>query len=165
MKNDSYSHIEFKGKRLVDGAWVCGDLIKEGRRAYIRPYDEGFVVNGTAKSDHVILSGMKAFDVDVDTVSRYAGVVDADGNNIYVNDIIIAMVPPFTRRGKLVNYGLVCSGGEGSMFGYVLLSPYNGREKWIAFDGRDDEVEYEVVGNEIDDERAGIDKIYASNRT
>mgnify|MGYP000623018483 CR=1 FL=1 len=65
--------IKFKAKRLDNGEWVEGDLMKESYGARI--------IEHTSKVDNWVA-------VDPSTVCQFTGEKDMNGNEIYIGDII-----------------------------------------------------------------------------
>lgn len=84
--------ILFKAKRMDNGEWVEGNLIlsddaEEGYEAIIIPTtDSNMYTKGGAR-------GTVSFEnwhrVNKDTICRYTGLTDTDGNKIWENDIMI----------------------------------------------------------------------------
>ena len=78
---------EYRGKRIDNGEWVYGDLVKyyENQRLFIA-YDEAFYMSESC--------GMKSlqtdrfFEVDPETVGQWSGERNFEGNKIYNGDYI-----------------------------------------------------------------------------
>lgn len=66
-------NIKFKAKRLDNGEWVEGDLMKESYGARI--------IEHTSKADNWIA-------VDPNTVCQYTGLKDCEGKEVWEGDII-----------------------------------------------------------------------------
>lgn len=78
-------NIKFKAKRLDNGEWVEGDLMKEHYGARI--------IEHTSKADNWIA-------VNPSTVCQFTGLKDKDGKPIYEGDIV-----DFGGEGKVVFKG------------------------------------------------------------
>jgi uncharacterized phage protein (TIGR01671 family) len=80
------NEILFRGKRLVDGKWVYGNIVRsrlKGEHFYIKPTGNCFEVNKAGLTKLVVMR-----EVDPDTVGQFTGLVDNDGNKIFDGDIL-----------------------------------------------------------------------------
>lgn len=72
-------NIKFKAKRLDNGEWVYGSLIRSTAGVKERAY---IVDNFSSMSDYSVVG------IDPSTVCIFTGLKDCDGNEIYEGDII-----------------------------------------------------------------------------
>ena len=120
--------IEFRGKRLDNGEWVCGYYVKYG----FIGREKHYIVPDFASDLYVV-------EVDQSTVGQFTGLVDKDMKRIYEHDIIKGHE---WEKGKSHRHiGIVEY--IGSSFRSV------GINKYLGFHGSVDG-SYEVIGNIFD---------------
>lgn len=125
MKTES---IKFKAKRLDNGEWVEGDLMKESYGARI--------IEHTSKADNWVA-------VSPSTVCQFTGIKDCKGNEIWEGDIVRD------------NYDLLCIDNfyevvyieEEGMFAFKSLDKVDNYEPFVNL------FEAYVVGNKFDNEK------------
>lgn len=86
-------NIKFKAKRLDNGEWVEGCLIRSTAGIKERAY---IVDNFSSMSDYSVIS------VDPSTVCQFTGLKDKNGTPIYEGDIVIYKDNNAERRGVIV---------------------------------------------------------------
>lgn len=99
--------ILFKAKRIDNGEWVEGYLFETREHAYIA-YANQF-------DDDLFLSPQNIFiEVDANTICRYTGRTDKNGNKIWENDIVVYDNSPYNvycvpHTGQIVHRnGCLC---------------------------------------------------------
>lgn len=85
-------NIKFKAKRLDNGEWVYGSLIRSTAGVKERAY---IVDNFSSMSDYSVVG------VDTSTVCQFTGLKDKNGTSIYEGDVILYKDNNFERRGDI----------------------------------------------------------------
>lgn len=86
-------NIKFKAKRLNNGEWVYGSLIRSTAGVKERAY---IVDNFSSMSDYSVIG------VDPSTVCQFTGLKDKNGTPIYEGDIVTYKDNNAERRGVIV---------------------------------------------------------------
>ena len=120
-------NIKFKAKRLDNGEWVKGDLMKESYGARI--------IEHTSKADNWVA-------VDPATVCLFTGLKDCDGKEVWEGDIIEGnrKAEIFFAQGAFLIRSIDDNGKE------TLHSLFN----YIEWNGK---LMCRVVGNKFDKEK------------
>jgi len=125
--------IKFRGKTKVTGKWICGDI------AHL--YGDVHIQTDISDNDR---RGTIGWDVDVDTIGQFTGIVDRNGTEIYEGDIIRA----YDSNGKPVLHEVYYFNKEArfatKLIGYENLNEGLLIQKWI------NELDFEIIGNIFD---------------
>lgn len=123
-------NIKFKAKRLDNGEWVEGDLMKESYGARI--------IEHTSKATNWIA-------VDPNTVCQFTGLTDCKGKEVWEGDILSNVTNDSPDGIVVFKYGAFC------------LLAKNGRDFCVALTYLMSEKEslnrFKVVGNKFDKEK------------
>ena len=127
-------NIKFKAKRLDNGEWVYGSLIRSTAGVKERAY---IVDNFSSMSDYSVVG------IDPSTVCQFTGMKDCKGNEIWEGDIVND------------NYDLLCINNlyevvyieEEGTFAFKSLDKVDNYEPFVNL------LEVYVVGNKFDKEK------------
>lgn len=120
-------NIKFKAKRLDNGEWVEGDLMKESYGARI--------IGHTSKADNWIA-------VNPSTICQFTGLKDCEGNEIWEGDIVHDSYDLLCIDNL---YAVVYIEEEGT-FAFKSLDKVDNYEPFVNL------FEVYVVGNKFDEE-------------
>lgn len=85
-------NIKFKAKRLDNGEWIVGSIIRSTAGVKERAY---IVDNFSSMSDYSVVG------VDPSTVCMFTGLTDKNGEPIYEGDIVMHKDNNAERRGDI----------------------------------------------------------------
>jgi uncharacterized phage protein (TIGR01671 family) len=86
---EKMSEIMFRGKRLRDNKWIYGAGVKRHR-------DKVFLIDASNTVLSLAFNIATLVRVNPETVGRYIGIVDDNGDKIFVGDIIRAGTERYT---------------------------------------------------------------------
>ena len=126
--------IKFKAKRLDNGEWIEGSLIKRyfnsKEQAYIMPL---FNTSGD----------IKIIDVNPSTICQFTGIKDCEGNEIWENDILLNVTDDSPDGTVVFRYGAFCLLARNYRDFCVALTYLLSNKKVLN--------RFKVVGNKFDD--------------
>lgn len=144
--------IKFKGKSLMNGQWVTGDLAHS--------LDGKLNILGFVEEEDGRMGFTGVFQVDPSSVCQFTGFLDKNGKEIYEGDVLRSDIYPFscTEDNKYDNYyGAIGWSEEEASFYIVAIKNPMSSVRGIS-DGICDTItqksmqDFEVVGNIHDPE-------------
>lgn len=78
--------IKFRGKSIVSGEWVEGDLIQDTNADN---QEEAWIITDDYSGDVITFGTCQSPQVDINTIGQYTGHKDIDKEEIYGGDIVI----------------------------------------------------------------------------
>lgn len=103
----------YRGKRVDNGEWVKGDLIKSKDKCYIHPQANVFQVNN-ALSKLIVLH-----EVIPETVGQYTGLTDRYGTKIFERDIVDILIENEERGVITYNDGCFIVEADGFILTFI----------------------------------------------
>ena len=134
--------IIFKAKRIDNGEWVEGYLLRDGCTGQYFIHVSGNSVNESDKVNEEGCLRFVAFEVDESTICQYTGLCDKKGQKIWENDIVKHYNVPW--EPAQFTKGVVYWNGENLR--YERSSEYTPEKPATV----NSSCVYEVIGNVFD---------------
>lgn len=117
-------NIKFKAKRLDNGEWVYGSLIRSTAGVKERAY---IIDNFSSMSDYSVVG------IDPSTVCQFTGLRDKNGEEVWEHDFLVS---PCLKGEVIFNNGCFrIKKDDGSSYPFTTLFVMNGKIDYCRIDG------------------------------
>lgn len=146
--------VFYRGKRIDNGAWVCGKniLITQENRAFLLQSGVEIHLVHIKDLDNPKALTTTCYEVDTSTVSEYIGVKDKNDKKIFEGDIVNYCCSDVTGVVKFGEYRDFDSPNKPALGFYVEYTDGGGELTQENMDFKESDEEYgcEVIGNIFD---------------